>query len=1165
MANYIADESPNVATQAQAPAGRCIDLDGVDDYVNLPALGLLTQFTFAIWVKTTAANGALIGNLDNTAGGAALYLASGQLRLYVSAAGLHFMPSLQAINDGNWHHVVGTWNGTAAKIYVDGVDRSGTQGGSMATPVSTAGGWKIGAYAASPVGFLDGLAFDARIYDRPLAALEVAAMFATARPGGNPASTLYAADLVGHWRLDEGRAKVHPGQNVCYDSSGNQKHGASNSLADSSAYQGDDVPFSWHAEHGYSKLTDLSQLDAFGTSLEDYGDLVMVPGGTTPPNVSQETFKGIANVWRFDFPAAPDMGVNGCRVNKSGNLITMAAANKYFAGFKLFFSRPLTGSEELRAYYTGGLGIGEGYIGANDPVDFTDWIVFANTIRNGADAASVSPWLFLWGTWSGRPLTVWMADASFHQANAGFVHNTYLPELFPQDDSAPTKDIIGDDLQYVGPLARQAAPFDSQALQLNSGAYVSCGDVADIDWSAKRTFRFTMRRSRVSASETVILKRTGNSTDNGSAAGAGIFLHFSSSNSIKLTVDDGSNYQTFTSTDTYQDTQWHDYVLEFNTDKTINLWRDGLLILAATATVNSMANAANLRFGNDSLNLLADVAHFAVDGILDLGFGEGSGSTIYNRIAGGSHATLVNGTWTPVQAVKHHNLMDGFRIANATGSGRTLNGTNQSWNHADNAAFRGGGNSQSMWWAVQCTPDLAAIRTIVSKLLGTSGQYEWTISSLTNGNVEFISSPDGTTLSFISRAGLTNNVEAFVFLAYDHVAGKVYIMIDDQAQDAGTACSGIYAGSQQFNVGVRNGGVYYGKGAVGLVAMGKPSAPLDWTATRNAIRNGGTPLTYDNLTTEQKSQWGLTCWYDCDEYEPAMRDKHSDALHLTGAGIPRIPAYLDGSAAADGGIITNPAGAWHNGAETKINFAPVASPWRSHTYLGLASTTGQANGPDVSGAIVGQVSNRMSIYAKFRYPELTGGNRTFFEADNGATAHRMVAMLTVDKQVALFDGQFRVFADVPQSKLLDDEWHEALFVIEGTTARLYFDSVDMGTVTVNSLATAAAQWTRANILANAGGIANRFYGDIARIKVTATSEIPSTLHAALPLLDVRFDHGRIADINGGVEVVQAKTGLAFAKVIPPASYQYRNALPYGMTKATSGVKESRFSLYNIDV
>ena len=41
------------------------------------------------------------------------------------------------------------------------------------------------------------------------------------------------------------------------------------------------------------------------------------------------------------------------------------------------------------------------------------------------------------------------------------------------------------------------------------------------------------------------------------------------------------------------------------------------------------------------------------------------------------------------------------------------------------------------------------------------------------------------------------------------------------------------------------------------------------------------------------------------------------------SGSVKIPALADGSNAADGNIITNPSGDWHNNAETKIKLPPA--------------------------------------------------------------------------------------------------------------------------------------------------------------------------------------------------------------------------------------------------
>ena len=133
------DGTVNGATWVTGFAGTALQFDGVNSSVNCgtgPSVSGLNDFSVAAWIKTSAVvNGVIIQQRD-TAG------FNGQYRFRVNNNGtLQFMvygdsayqfdfATTQAINDGNWHHVVAVRDGNAGSIYIDG----------NSTPAATASG-----------------------------------------------------------------------------------------------------------------------------------------------------------------------------------------------------------------------------------------------------------------------------------------------------------------------------------------------------------------------------------------------------------------------------------------------------------------------------------------------------------------------------------------------------------------------------------------------------------------------------------------------------------------------------------------------------------------------------------------------------------------------------------------------------------------------------------------------------------------------------------------------------------------------------------------------------------------------------------------------------------------------------------------------------------------
>ena len=146
-------------------------------------------------MRTTSTAGGRILGIGNATGSSwsttiarQLYRSpDGKVRLGVatSASAKVVVPSLSAINDGEWHHVVGT-RGTGGvsglRLYVDGV----LQGNAAATPVALNNGtWRAGAeqlsgWTGNPTSnYLDADLDELAVYNAALTAARVTAHYNT--------------------------------------------------------------------------------------------------------------------------------------------------------------------------------------------------------------------------------------------------------------------------------------------------------------------------------------------------------------------------------------------------------------------------------------------------------------------------------------------------------------------------------------------------------------------------------------------------------------------------------------------------------------------------------------------------------------------------------------------------------------------------------------------------------------------------------------------------------------------------------------------------------------------------------------------------------------------------------------------------------------------------
>jgi len=136
---------------------------GTSDKIQTPYVQTsISAFSISIWIKTTAGTGEIFSDRGSQRGitlgiGPAPGGGGSSGQPFIGAdGGTLFLGvgSSVAINDNNWHHIVGTWAGGGAisasqfKIYIDGTDRTAavSQAGSQSAPITgDAGGAIIGA------------------------------------------------------------------------------------------------------------------------------------------------------------------------------------------------------------------------------------------------------------------------------------------------------------------------------------------------------------------------------------------------------------------------------------------------------------------------------------------------------------------------------------------------------------------------------------------------------------------------------------------------------------------------------------------------------------------------------------------------------------------------------------------------------------------------------------------------------------------------------------------------------------------------------------------------------------------------------------------------------------------------------------------------------------
>ncbi len=166
-----------------------MQFDGIDDYINastIPEMQGASTLSLAAWLRRTATGDYVhFGSENGINGGVSVGYSGGTLYFSSYIGGWAY--GTYNLNDTNWHHVVMLYDGNGAtdtdkiKGYIDGVEVNLSYTGTIPTTTynNPAHTMKIGQFTSYDT---DGDIDDVRIYDRPLSAAEITALYNLGTP-----------------------------------------------------------------------------------------------------------------------------------------------------------------------------------------------------------------------------------------------------------------------------------------------------------------------------------------------------------------------------------------------------------------------------------------------------------------------------------------------------------------------------------------------------------------------------------------------------------------------------------------------------------------------------------------------------------------------------------------------------------------------------------------------------------------------------------------------------------------------------------------------------------------------------------------------------------------------------------------------------------------------
>jgi len=165
-------------------AGGALQFDGNGDYINCgngPSLQIRNQITMAFWLKTPGFGAstwtALITKGDTSWRMSRSAITGNSVHMGIggtSTASNPWFDAAKRVTDNQWHHIAGVYDGTLARIYIDGVqDASLAATGLLAVSANNV---LIGENEGARGRYLIGTLDDIRLYNQALSAAQIRAL-----------------------------------------------------------------------------------------------------------------------------------------------------------------------------------------------------------------------------------------------------------------------------------------------------------------------------------------------------------------------------------------------------------------------------------------------------------------------------------------------------------------------------------------------------------------------------------------------------------------------------------------------------------------------------------------------------------------------------------------------------------------------------------------------------------------------------------------------------------------------------------------------------------------------------------------------------------------------------------------------------------------------------
>ncbi|MDP3989038.1 MAG: LamG domain-containing protein [bacterium] len=342
--------SMSSASQVQGKLEKGLGFDGSADYVNLGNVNAGSAFTFSLWIKrdSTSSEGyqALITKgreLGDQFYGVWMY----QSKLIVSYYAGDLVYGGTPLEKNRWYYVVGTYDGSRLRVYLDGVDdEASCFDDCIATPVENTSNMLIGA-AGGVNEYFNGVIDDVRVYSNALALSEVLETYESLAPTYISTTITGVEDgLVGHWTFDG--PDTDWGTNTTNDVSGEGNTGTMTNMSTSSSptFGRLGQALTFDGVDGYVDVGTPSSLS--GATVASISAWVYRPAPTSIVSVGSDPANSTA--YRFGFLWFSNSKLYCLAENGTGSYPSISKADIGWHHIVLSYDGSRTGDDRCRIY-----------------------------------------------------------------------------------------------------------------------------------------------------------------------------------------------------------------------------------------------------------------------------------------------------------------------------------------------------------------------------------------------------------------------------------------------------------------------------------------------------------------------------------------------------------------------------------------------------------------------------------------------------------------------------------------------------------------------------------------------------------------------------------------------------------------------------------------------